>query len=109
MSQIRWRHWICEPKKNSLVQGQEDSDMTHDTGHNGPAALADRRAQAEASIRAKNRRREAMGHGLMSGFAAFGQATTGTGLMARLTKLATWFLIWFAFIVPILLVIQERF
>jgi hypothetical protein len=79
-----------------------------DDTHDPMTEMRKRRAEAEASIRAQQKRQEAAGHALMAGFEAYGSAASGNGLFAKINRGAKWALIWFFMIVPILLVIEAR-
>lgn len=79
-------------------------DETHDPA----TAMRQRRQEAEAQIRAKDLRKVAQGHVLMAGFEAYGAGLNANGLFAKVNAAAKWGLIWFAMIVPILLVIDQR-
>ena len=79
-----------------------------DETHDPRTAMRRRREEAEATIRAKDRRKVAQGHAVMAGFAAYETAAKGKGLFAKINSGAKWALIWFAMIVPILLIIEQR-
>lgn len=87
------------------------ADMDHMFNQAEPAnadALAARRAAAMDSIRRKELRRSAGGHGLMAAAMSFGESAQN-GSLKGIVKAAQIFCIGFAFLVPNLLLIYTVF
>ncbi|WP_424971331.1 hypothetical protein [Dinoroseobacter sp. S76] len=70
---------------------------------------AEKHAAALASIEAEKRRKEASGYAWMAAAAGYGEAAQGGGKFGKVATASKWFVLWFAMIVPNLLLIRVIF
>lgn len=66
-------------------------------------------AAAMASIEAEKRRREASGYAWMAAAMGYGEAAEGPSRFGKIARGSKWFVLWFAMLLPSLLVIHVAF
>ncbi|WP_425091855.1 hypothetical protein [Tropicimonas sp. S265A] len=70
---------------------------------------AEKYATALASIDAKRRQQEASGYAWMAAITGYGEAAEGPSRFGKLSRGAKWFVLWFAMVLPSLLLIRVVF
>jgi len=70
---------------------------------------AEKFAVAMASIEAEKRQQEASGYAWMAAIMNYGEAAESESRFGKTSRAAKWFVIWFAMIVPCLLMIRVAF
>jgi len=76
---------------------------------NTDTAYAETFAGAMESIRAERLRQEASGYAWMSAAMGYGEAAEGPSRFGKIARGSKWFVIWFAMVLPCLLVIHVAF
>ena len=84
--------------------------MKHTAIDRAETAEADARYQAAmSSINLKHRRKPASGHAVMAALNSYGEAEAAGRGLAMIARLSRHFLIWFACVTPVLLVLRVAF
>jgi hypothetical protein len=71
--------------------------------------FAEKYAAARASIEADKRRKERAGYVWMAAAMSYGEAAEGPSRFGKVARASKWFMLWFAMIVPNLLLIRVAF
>lgn len=64
---------------------------------------------ALASIEAEKRSKEASGYAWMAAAMSYGDVAEGDGRVGKFTRASKWFVLWFAMLLPSLLIIRVAF